>query len=258
MKRVFIFLAVFLSAAVMPGWAQSQPKTVAEIYAIKAKPGEELQWEAALKRLNAWAHQHNLSGPNYTWSVISGEATNQYVIGSFGHDWKDFDTMQKQGNEAGIDAEIEATVAPLTESLAVSYYEYQPDLSLGGPDSNKPPTPLTEVVFYNLKLGGMQPVENAIKQVNDAIKKTQWAGANNPAGWYELAEGGEIPQMVFAINFQNFAGLQEPSPSLGAMLESVYGKPGAQALEHEFAGHIRSVEDQLLQYRPDLSYIPAK
>lgn len=256
MRRRIASLTIFMLAAVMVVWGQSQPKnTVARIYTIKAKPGEGQQWEAAAKRFHAWEHQHNVPGNTYIWTVLTGPNEGAYVIGQFGHAWKDFDAMQMQGEKDGVGKELRATIAPYTESVMTSYYYFRPDLSINPPDPNMPPSPLTAVTFFTLKPGGMDPVVNVIKQANEAIKKTHWPGANNPGGWYVLANGGVGPEIVLAGNLRNYAGMEPTSPSFGAMLVSVYGKAGAEALGRTFDRQVRGIRTELLHYRSDLSYI---
>lgn len=259
MKKVLGLLGILALAVAMPAVAQSNSKNIARVYTITAKPGEAQQWEAAFKKLEAWEHQQNLPGTLYVWSVISGENFGDYVLGTFGHDWADFDTMQARGEKVGVGKEIQATVAPYTESVKISYYAFQPDLAATPPNPNEPPTPMSHVTFFTLKVGGMEPVMNAIKQADAAIKKTHWPGAENPGGWYVLVDGGEAPQIVLSGGLKNWADLQAPSTSLAEVLTQVYGKAGAQTLEHTFNSHVRSIRSELIRYRPDLSYnAPAK
>ncbi len=253
MRKILVFLSLVALTVALPAGAQSQPKTIARIYTIKVSPGEGQQWETGMKRLNAWLHQKNDPSSFYTWSVISGQEGGEYVVGGFGHDWKDFDAMQARGTEDGFGKEVQGTVAPYTESVDISYYAFLPGLS-SPITPGQPPTPMSEVTFFTVKPGGMQPVINAIKQANAAMVKTHWKG-NGPGEWYALADGGEGPQLVLSIGHMNWAGFQAPSPSLGEMLTQAYGKAGAQALAHTFDSHIRGEYSEIIRYRPDLSYI---
>ena len=96
---------------------------------------------------------------------------------------------------------------------------------------------------------------NAIKKANAAIAKTHWTGNGSYAEWYVLVDGGEVPQIVLSIGLKNYAALQAPPASLGDILAKVYGKPGAQAILQSFYSHVRSEYNELIRYRPDLSYI---
>lgn len=259
MKKVLVLVSLLALAVAIPAGAQTQSKNIARIYTIKAKPGQAQQWEAALKKLEAWEHQQNFPGTFYVWSVISGDHYGDYVLGEFGHEWKDFDEMQARGEKAGFGKEVGETVAPYTESVKISYYAFQRDLSIVPPDPNKPPLPMSEVNFFTLKPGGLGPAMNAIKQVNAAIRKTHWPGGDTPGGWYVLVNGGEGPQLVLSGGYKNWAALQPPSTSFFKMLEEAYGEAGAKAIGHDFYSHVRSESNELIRYRPDLSYnVPAQ
>jgi hypothetical protein len=256
MRKVLVSLCFLALAVALPAGAQSQPKTIARINTIKVKPGEGQQWEAGTKRLNAWKRQENGPATTYIWSVISGGETGEYVEGSFGHDWKDFDAGRKRAVKDGFGKEVQATVVPYTELYESSYYAFQPDLS-SPVNPNQPPTPMSEVTFFTLKPGGLQPVVNAIKQTNAAMGKTHWKGVGGSAEWYVLVSGGEGPQIFFSIGLKNYAAMQSPSMSVPDMLVQAYGKAKAQTLEHTFNSHVQSEYSELISYRPDLSYIAA-
>ena len=249
MKRLSVFLALFVAAAILPAGAQTHPKTIGVVVRVKVKPGEVQQWEAAVKRFHSWEHQHNIPFTYYTWSIIAGKYTGQYYIGSFGHDWKDFDSVAKLNTE--VNQEIEATVAPYTESIERSYYEFQPDVS--APENPNQPPPFTDLTFFQLKPGGVEAVMGVIKQVASAIQKTNWPGGKSV--WYELADGGDYPQLVLATGHKDWADFQEPTPSFRSMLEKIYGKAGLEALFHLFDKNLQSERGEILRYRPSLSYI---
>jgi hypothetical protein len=251
MRKVCVFLSLLALAVAIPAGAQTNSKNIARIYTIGTKPGQAQQWEAGVKKMNAWSHQQNLPQTPYVWSVISGEHVGEYILGWFGHDWKDFDEMEARGEKAGVGKEIAENLQPYTESVTISYYAFLPDVSTPI-TPGQPPTPMSEVMFFTLKPGGMEPVMDAIKQVNAAIAKTHWKG-NGPAGWYALVDGGEGPQLVLSIGHENWAGFQAPSPSLDEMLVQAYGKAGAHAIEHQFDAHLRGEYSEIIRYRPDLS-----
>ena len=257
MRKACVFLSLLVLAVAIPAGAQSNSKNIARIFTIRTKPGQAQQWEGGLKKMTAWYHQQNLPVTLYVWSVISGEDLGDYVLGEFGHDWADFDQMQARGEKVGVGKEVEETVAPYTESVKMSFYTFLPNMSSPITPGQKP-MPMSEVTFFTLKPGGTEPVINVIKQAGAAMAKTHWKG-NGPGEWYALVDGGEGPQLVLSVGHENWAGFQEPSPSLTEMLAQAYGKAGANALGHEFDSHIRGIYSEIIRYRPDLSYIaPAK
>jgi hypothetical protein len=252
MKKLSVFLAAFAVAAVLPAGAQTHPKTVAEVIRVHVRPGDGPQWEAANKRVAAWQHQHNDPVSTYAWSVVAGKHTGQYFLGRFGLNWSDFDKLDKFDSSNGFGKELQATVAPYTESIERSIYEALPDVS-SPLNPGQPPTAFSDVTFFRLKPGSMQAVMDVIKQANEAIRKTNWPGGKSH--WYRLVDGGEYPQLVLSSGHQDWADFQSPSPSFEAILNQTFGKVGAKALGHEFNEHVKSVHGEILRYRPDLSYI---
>ncbi len=251
MKKLSVFLVLFAVAAALPAGAQTQSNTIGEVIRVKVKTGQSQQWEEAVKTLVKWEHQHNIPDTIQMWSIIAGKHTGEYYVGLFGHNWKDFDALWK---ETDMNKEIQATVSPYTESIERSFYEVLPDVS-SPIDPSQPPPAYESITFFQLKPGGTEDVMNVIKQVNEAIKKTNWSGRKFL--WYRLAEGGEYPQIVLSTGHQDWASFQEPSPSFDDILQQAFGKAGAKALAHEFDENLKSVRGEIIQYRPDLSYIAA-
>jgi hypothetical protein len=251
MKKLSVFLVLLAIAAALPAAAQTQSNTIGEVIRVKVKTGQSQQWEAAVKTLEQWEHQHNIPDTIYMWSIIAGEHTGEYYVGLFGHNWKDFDAIWK---ETELNKEIGATVAPYTESIERSFYEFLPDVS-SPIDPSQPPPAYESITFFQLKLGGTDAVMNVIKQANVAIKKTNWSGRKS--AWYRLVEGGEYPQLVLSTGHDDWASFQEPSPSFSDILQQTFGKAGSEALGREFDKNVRSARGEIIQYRPDLSYIAA-
>lgn len=91
------------------------------------------------------------------------------------HDWKDLDAGRKRTVKDGFGKEVQATLAPYTESYVTSYYAFQPDLS-SPVDPNLPEAPMSKVTFFNLKPGGMPAVVATTKKTHAAMEKTHWTG----------------------------------------------------------------------------------
>jgi hypothetical protein len=253
MKKVIALLSLLSLAAAMPVVAQTQHNTIARVVTIKAKLGTTMQFEEGLNKFHQWEHEHDYAVPFYTWVIISGERTNQYVVGSFGHDWKDFDEMEK--NDAGTRAQILADMGPYTESVAISYWAIHPDISAPAPKPGSQPAPFSSVTTFFFKPGGQNVAMDAIKQADEAIKKSHWSGG--VSHWYSLVNGGDGAQMVLATDHENWVSFQPPELSFGKMLAEAYGKDGAEALSKKFNKSLRTVRSEIFRYRPDLSYIPA-
>ncbi|HXH48935.1 MAG TPA: hypothetical protein VNM47_06280, partial [Terriglobia bacterium] len=127
MRKVFVSLIFIALAVALPASAQMSHKNVDEIIVVKTKPSMSAQYEAGVKKLTEWSRQQNRPFTYYCWSIITGPRTGQYVFGTLGHDWKDFDAAE-EGN-AGARKIIMEDMDPYTESVRISFWRYRDDLS---------------------------------------------------------------------------------------------------------------------------------
>jgi hypothetical protein len=253
MRKVFISLSFIALAMALPASAQMQPKSLARIIIVKPNPGMAAQWEQGIKQVNDWAHQHNRPFTLYVWAIVSGPRTGQYALGTFGHDWKDFDAVAEASQ--GLGKEIAANLEPSTASHLTSYWEFRQDLTGRSVNLEQTPPPFAAVVTFFLKIGGEQNVEGAIKAGGAAAQSAHWQG--KPSEWYTLVNGGFEPEMALVMPRQNWADFQPPAKTFFDMLSDVLGKEGFAALRNKFNSGVRAVRSEIWAYRPDLSYIPA-
>ena len=249
---VLVFSCALWLGAV-PVLGQVQPKTVGEVLFVTAKPVSAADFEAGIKRHMQWHRQQNDTWAWIVWVVVSGERMGQYVVGSFGHDWKDFDDRASFEKEDMANAM--SLIGPYMQSVTSSFYAVRPDLSLNRPTPGGQPSAMSTVTTVLLKPGSSVESEEAIKEINAAIKKSDWPA--KPSAWYQLLNGGEGPTMVMVTAREKWADFQPPEKEFGQMLGESYGKMGAENLFHKFYGNIRSARSEIIMFRPDLSYIPA-
>jgi hypothetical protein len=254
MRTRSVGLIVLLALAMaLPGMAQNAGK-VAEIHINRPKPGMTTQYEAGRKKHMAWHKGQKDTWSWYVWEVLTGEGTGSYVVGTFQHQWKDFDGREKFDKADTADA-----MASMGSSLAgeqMSYYIYRDDLS-SGPEVLTP-TPLLSITHYILKPDGVNDFVEGVKKIREGAMKTSYpmAGANHV---YQLANGGDAPHFVIVGDRANWAAFAPPSDkSLDAMMEEAYGKEQGAAILATARKAIRSIMTGALQYRPDLSYVAGK
>jgi len=245
--------ALLAVAMALPGLAQSAGK-VAEIHINRPKPGMTTQYEAGRKKHMAWHKGQKDTWSWYVWEVLTGEGTGSYVIGTFQHQWKDFDGREKFDKADTADA-----MASMGSSLAgeqMSYYIYRDDLS-SGPEVSTP-TPLLSITHYMLNPDGVNDFVDGVKKIREGAMKTSYpmAGANHV---YQLVNGGDAPHFVIVGDRANWAAFAPASDkSLDAMMEEAYGKEQGAAILATARKAIRSIMTGALQYRPDLSYVAGK
>jgi len=241
-------------ALVSPARAQ-QAGSVAVISFEQPKPGMTKQYEAGRKKHMAW---HKSQKDTWTWSVfeiLSGDNTGWYVVGSFQHAWKDFD-----GREKFLQADLAdhaVNVARSVAGSAVRYYTERADISLSPSTASRNQAPMFSVTSFLLKPEGVNDFVEAVKKINEGIKKTNYPQPG-PSRWYQLVNGGEGPLFVLVGDRANFAAFQPNEKTLGAMLEEAYGKEQGAAILANGLKAIRTQTTSATKYRPDLSYVPAK
>src|SRR5947207_15576673 len=88
-------LFVIFCLAVTVVLAQAPKTNVCEIHVNKVKPGMTQQYEQGRAKHMAWHKSQNDTWSWETYEITTGENTGNYLIGSCGHDWKDFDARDK-------------------------------------------------------------------------------------------------------------------------------------------------------------------
>jgi len=243
---------IFAVAAVLPVMAQSGK--VVEIHNNRVKPGMIQQYESGRKKHMAWHKAQKDAWSWYTWEVVTGKFTGSYVVGTFQHQWKDFDGREKFNQADSADA-----MSSMGASLAgeeMSYYTFRDDMSMA-PEMFPPAAPLLSVTHYMLAPAGTNDFVEAVKKINEALKKTN-TPQPGPSHWYQLSNGGESPHFVSVgerAGWANFAPATDKT--LDAIMTEAYGAEGATILAAARKA-IQSIYTEALHYRPDLSYVAGK
>lgn len=95
----------------------------------------------------------------------------------------------------------------------------------------------------------------AIQQMHDASKRSNYPAA--PSAWYSLVNGGYGAQLVLVSSMKSWGDFQPPPSEKGpGQITETLGKQAADALFTKFADSIRETRSEILEYRPDLSYVP--
>jgi hypothetical protein len=246
--------ALCAMAPVFPVLAQPSG-TLAEIVFQQPKPGMNQQYEAGRKKHFGWHKSQKDTWAWYTWEVISGDNTGSYIVGTFQHSWKDFD-----GRDKFIQADVAdsaANIGPSTAHTAVRYYVERADMSLSPSTPGSTPAPMVSVTAFQLKPESFMDFIEAVKKINEGIKKTNYPQPG-PSRWYQLINGGETPLYVLVGDRATWAAFQPNDKTLDAMMEEAYGKEQGAAILASGRKAIRSQNTSASKYRPDLSYIPAK
>ena len=113
------------------------------------------------------------------------------------------------------------------------------------------------LTFFMLTPDGTNDFVDAVKKINEGIKKTSYP-QSGPSTWYQLVNGGEGPMYILAGGRANWAAFESPGKSLDQMMEEAYGKEQGAAILARGRKAIRSSRTEIIKYRPDLSYVAPK
>lgn len=250
MTRKGLLSAAVLMLGTALGWAQSAPEKICEINVTTPKPGAAKQFEAARKKHNGFHQTEKDKNAIIVWAVLTGPASGKYVTGTCGLTWKDMD-----GHDAfdkRDDADRQLTLMPTIAANEMSFYALRSDLS-STPEPAMP-AKMSTVIHFFVKSAGLAAFTDSVKKINAAIAQTKYPA--KPSRWYQLANGGVGPHFVLVTDRGSWADMQGPEQSLVDMLKQAYGNDDKtlqtlrEQVDHTFS--------EMLEYRADLSYMPAK
>jgi hypothetical protein len=252
MRQHLTVLAV--SAAVLAAsalHAEEPAGTVARVEYFKPKPGMTAQFEAARKEHNAWHREHADRWAWVTWEIATGKRAGQYVTGTFDHRWADLDA--REPFDAEDTANALSTMGPSLEGSEARIYTVIPQASHGEAESE--PAPLAQVTYYHVNPAGVSEFGAAIRSLKEAADKANWPVSFT---WYHLVSGATGPQFVLVYNHKSWADFGGSGESVEAAISSVVGPYEAVRLLQGVRANTLSTYSELLRYRRDLSYLPAK
>jgi hypothetical protein len=186
------------------------------------------------------------------FETLTGERTGTYIVGRLGLHWADMD--KPKVTDAADLAQYQALVGANVEKLTTAYYEFMPKWS-------NPPTDMngkyTEVITFHLRYGHADDFRSAIARAAEARQKM-----NSTAhySWYRLVNGGEGGTYVLTIEHANWASMED-DPAVKPLrddLRAAFGENEAMSVIERLNSAIAGTYSELIQFRPDLSYIPGK
>jgi hypothetical protein len=252
-SRIVSMFGGVLLAAVSAG-AQTQPGTIAALEFQTPKNGMVKQYEDGRKQKADWHKQQKDSQALLVWEVMSGDHTGTYVVGRLGQHWADMDKPSLP-DQADLEA-YQKAVAPYVQSLVARYYSLMPKLN-NMPAGMAGPSKYSEVITYNVKTSGDSEFRSALARTDEAIKKTKWPVNYE---WYELVNGGRAGTFVLVIPHANWADFEDKPgmKSFRDMLKDAFGESEADSIIKQFDASVESTWSEIIQFRGDLSYVPAK
>ena len=251
--RTVLPVCVFMLFAALAVTAQPTSTVLAALEFQKPKNGMVKQYEEGRKQKAAWHKQQSDSQALYVWETLTGDATGTYIVGRLGQHWADFDKPSVP-EQADLE-EFNKAIGAYVESLVTRYYELLPKVSNMG--QSKPTDKYAEIVTFHVKYGKGSDFQSGVARVAEAAQKTKW-----PVDfiWYTLASGGNTGTYVLVLPHKLWADFEDKpgTKPFREMLKDAFGQAEADSIIERFDNSIISETNEIIQFRDDLSYLPAK
>jgi hypothetical protein len=252
--RLLRVLSLFamISLASLGAAGQGDTGNVTSLEFQTPKNGMIQQYEAGRKAKAAWHKQQKDPQTLFVLQVLTGEDTGSYVVGEVFQHWADLDktAVPQQADEE----EYTKVIAPYVEKRTASYFESLPKVSSPAQDMS---AKYTSVTTFHVKYGKGDDFRSAIGRIYDAAKKTNWPFHFR---WERLANGGPGGTYVLLVDHANWASFDDDPnvKPLRDILREAFGEQEAMSVIERLNSSIERTNSELVEFRPDLSYIPAK
>ena len=251
-KHVFAFAVAAL--ATFSASAQTSTGNIAAIESQTPKAGMSQQYEQGRKQKADWHKQQKDTQPLYVFETLSGDNTGTYLVGRLDQHWADFDKPAIP--DTSDTEEFNKVVGAYVQSVTDRYYEFMPKVSNPDPASTGP-AKFTELITFRVHRDKISAFRGALSRLSEAIQKTKWPVHFE---FYELVNGGFDGTFILAEPHANWADFEDKPDvkPFREMLKDAFGQNEADAVYERLEGAIQSESSEILQFRPDLSYIPTK
>ena len=216
------------------------------------KNGMVQQYEAGRKVKAAWHKQQNDTQMLFVLQVLTGEHTGSYIIGRSEKHWADFDKPPIP-DQADMEEYLKV-VGPYVDKMTASYWESLPKVSNPGTEMG---ARYTSVTAFHIRYGKGDDFRSAIARMHEAAEKVKWPFHYR---WERLANGGPGGTYVLLVDHPNWASFDD-DPSIKPLrdiLREAFGEQEAMSVIERLNGSIESTYSEIVEFRQDLSYIPAK
>ncbi len=234
--------------------AQEKPGTVAALEFQKPKNGMVTQYENGRKQKAAWHKQQNDPQPLLVWETLTGPDTGTYIVGRLNQHWSDFDKPAIP-DQSDLE-EYQKVVGNYVDSIVARYYEALPKVS-NMPANMAAPPKFDEIITFQLRYGKNSDFRSAVTRIYDAAQKTKW-----PINfeWYALASGGDTGTYVLVLPRSSWADFED-KPDVKPfrdMLKDAFGQSEADSIVDRIDNSVQSETTEIIQFHPELSYLPGK
>lgn len=244
MKFVPLFLAVTLSAV-----AADTPPPMSRLF-IADVPADSAAEFYAVQRETADIYKANKAPiPRYAWTSLTGDPRLVTVIPLASLTQLGEPTwLSGQGDEQSRQARssrLGRSVGDRTSRIVTQVTDLTWD-----PTPNGAPEAFAIVRTYNIKPGTVPDFMALIKQSNDAIKKV---GKARSIYTSRVSYGGDMYEFYVVVGYDSLA-----DSTGGDSMRTVMGEAAYTAYFKKSGEIVNTVRRDIMRYRPEFSYVPAK
>jgi hypothetical protein len=257
MKRTSLLSAlgiVLLVACSVAAQDKDKPGTLASIEFQRIKTGTVAQYEAGRKQKAAWHKQQNDPLPLLVWEVMSGDNTGTFIVGRFNQHWADYD-KPAVSDEADL-AEFQKVMGAYVDSIVTRYYEFMTKISNPAPGATTP-SKFSEILIFQVRSGKISEFRSAVTRISEGAQKTKWPVNYE---WYELVNGGQDGEFVLSLPHKSWADFEDKPDTkpYRDMVKDAFGQAEADSIADRLDHSVEKLTTEIIQFRPDLSYMPGK
>jgi len=240
--------ALFMALSNYTGADERNPR-LAFIFAYAPKTGptdlangyrKHLEWHVEISDPILW----------YGWFVVEGDRLGNFVDGAFDITGAEFDSRP---NPAGDAEDANATFLPTATPLYRHVNRLREDLGTSRFLEDRNPTPLMQVVYYQVRPGKQVVFENALDEIAKAARS-----ANLSYAVYESLTGTSGTVYSVYVPMTGFRDFDTTAHSLESVARATLSSEALSLAMTDIAAAAESTSSEIWQYRSDLSLIPAK
>jgi hypothetical protein len=250
--RLLCAIAVLFWAA-LPVVSQEKPGTIDAFEFQKPKNGMVKQYEEGRKQKAEWHKQQKDTQPLLVWQILSGPDTGTYIVGRVDQHWADFDKPSIP-DQADLE-EYQKAVSNYVDSMIARYYEYLPKIS--NPASGETAPKFDEIITFHLRYGRRADFMSAVGAVHAAGVKANWPVHYE---WLALVNGGDAEECVLVVPHNSWADFEEKPDvkPFREILKDAFGQAEEDSVMNRLNSSVESETSSIVEFRPDLSYMPAR
>jgi hypothetical protein len=248
-------LGVATAFPILGQQAQQKPGSLMISQEDTVKAGAREQYEGGRKQLAAWHASVKDPHSLVVFQVRTGESVGNYVLVRRGLKWADLDKELVPG--AQHQAEVDKALGDSKIKSVAKMYEEVPELGHETGASSDRPAKYYEIDTFHVPLSKIRLFVAAATRFREALEKSK---IPMDASWYSLEEGGESGTWIMVVSHNTWASFDDPAvKSPPEILVDAFGRNEGQAvveqIENAMGGFFTS---EVVEFRPDLSYFPAK